>query len=620
MMKLFMAVCSVSLILVGCGGSSGDATSVETPLLNQGQPAVITDTNANNGANPNSSTNPNQPSVLRTLVSDARVITPDVQKYDLLELDVTLTADFNNPFDLREIDLMANFIGPNGEQMAVPGFWDAQSRWLIRFLPPSAGEWQYNITAQDTRGLSAPFAGRVMVGDSDLRGWLLPGDQVNPDYSQRYLAYKDGTPFYGVGHADAFAVSFNNNITRNLDFVVDDMREANENYIVYWPYFYFSPVEDNFDSYDVSNLLTMDTFVARFDAENLHMVYTLWDHNQLRGESHPWGPGNWFGSNGFSDLTSAFDFFTNAEAWEWQKNLYRYTIARWGYSPSIAMWQTVSEINGTNSHENTNIWHERMNQYFIDNDPYHHPTTASMSGDVTWDRGHAAMDIPQVHIYEDLLSSNRSNQTLAPGLVIETAEVIAGYTADMWLLEEKPNWIGEYGVLNNTTASSDYPELFHNALWAGLVSGAAMTPAEWNDFFDWGVMTTDMKNHMRFFSVFIQDVPLVVWDPTPLSIDTNGQLISAWGLTSNSGTIIWGLDTTHKGQGIDTIRAQRAERSNVTLRLGGLAAGEYQVNPFNTWTGQNMPSYTFICDVTPQGCSLILPSFTSDIALKLQRL
>ena len=98
-------------------------------------------------------------------------------------------------------------------------------------------------------------------------------------------------------------------------------------------------------------------------------------------------------------------FFTSEEAWAWQENFYRYIIARWGYSPAIGMWQTVSEINGTNAYDQTDPWHKKVNDYFVANDPYRHPTTASKSGggsDIPWPEGHRVMDAPQVHIYDPL--------------------------------------------------------------------------------------------------------------------------------------------------------------------------------------------------------------------------
>lgn len=97
-------------------------------------------------------------------------------------------------------------------------------------------------------------------------------------------------------------------------------------------------------------------------------------------------------------------------------------------------------------------------------------------------------------------------------------------------------------------------------------------------------------------------------------------MFQAWGLTSDEGTIIWGLDTTHRGENIDVIRARRTLRDSVSLQLNGLAPGEYEVRPFDTWTGNNLPAYPFICSNDSQGCTLELPAFTSDIALKLHPL
>ncbi len=167
--------------------------------------------------------------------------------------------------------------------------------------------------------------------------------------------------------------------------------------------------------------------------------------------------GHWqLGQNGFNQLGDLQSFFTSPEAWAWQENFYRYIIARWGYSPAIGMWQTVSEINGTNAYDQTDPWHKKVNDYFVANDPYRHPTTASSraaAADISWPEGHKVMDAPQVHIY-DPLNNNP----------VGAASVLAQWTSTMWNEAAKPNWVGEFG----TPGDAYYPELFHNSIWAAL--------------------------------------------------------------------------------------------------------------------------------------------------------
>jgi hypothetical protein len=388
----------------------------------------------------------------------------EVPRYEALELTVDLEATYANPYDAREIALDGLFTAPDGSEWRVPGFWDGDGSWRLRFTPSQEGEWRYAVTAQDASGASQPAEGAFQVTASDRQGWLQVGSWLDPAYSPRYLVYHDGTPFYGVGHADALNILIDGfNLERGVG-LFEDMQAAGENYVVWWPFYAMSPVNNSYDDYAVQNLKVIDTIVRSAEQRGIHLVFTLWDHPQLRDGTHAWGDGRWAATNGFRKLGGIDSFFSDDEAWAWQENLYRYMIARWGYSPAIGLWQTVSEINGTNAYAQTDLWHERVNAYFVANDPYRHPTTASKSGDVDWLAGWQAMDVPQVHLYE-----------FDDGAVAAAA-VIADWTADMWNAAEKPNWIGEFGV----TDAAQYPELFHNAIWAALGAGAAMTPAEWN--------------------------------------------------------------------------------------------------------------------------------------------
>lgn len=164
------------------------------------------------GCNRTATPAPLQPTPTAASAADLPAITavqldqPSVPRYESVEMTVTLAAKYSNPFDAREVSLDGVFDGPGGLEMKVPGFWDGVSAWKMRFTPSVEGEWKYQLTVKDSRGVSAPFAGSLTATASNLHGWLQAGNWVNPSDSGHYLVYQDGTPFYGIGHCDAWTI------------------------------------------------------------------------------------------------------------------------------------------------------------------------------------------------------------------------------------------------------------------------------------------------------------------------------------------------------------------------------------------------------------------------------
>lgn len=525
----------------------------------------------------------------------------DVPRYESIEITVDLVAEYSNPYDAREVALDGVFTGPDGLEMKAPGFWDGEGAWKIRFTPSQAGAWTYAVSVRDARGASLPVLGEINVTSSDKHGWIVPGNSYNADYSGHYLIYHDGTPFYGLGHAEALKILIDGFDEQEGVRLFDNMKAAGENYVVWWPLYSSSPVSGSYDDYSVPNLKVIDMVVKDAEEEGIHLIFTVWDHPQLRDDQHPtWEAGNWE-MNGFSKLGSLSDFFVTDESWAWQENLYRYLVARWGYSPSIGMWLTVSEINGTNALEQTDAWHARVNDYFAANDPYRHPTTASKSGEEDWPEGHAIMDAPQVHLYDF-------------DDVVGAAQHIADWTSRMWDREEKPNWIGEFGVPDNRY----YPELFHNSIWSALASGASMTPAEWNGSGAWGRMTPEMSADISRLAEFVKELPLARWNPTKIEISSSDPEVRAWGLAGQEGGLFWVQDFSLDGQPVEEVRASMPERSGVRVGLRGVAPGAYAILPFDTWQGVYLDPIDVECS-EGEPCNIPLPDFKSDMAFKILR-
>ena len=526
----------------------------------------------------------------------------ELPRYESVEVTIGIEAEYSNPYDMREVSIDGVFIGPIGESMNVPGFWDGEESWKIRFTPSSEGTWTYGITVKDSRGQSLPSEGEFTVVPSSVHGWIIPGNSYDPSYSGHYLVHHDGTPFYGVGHCDALDILIDGFDIEDGVGLFDDMKAAGENYVVWWPMYTNSIVSSSYEDYSLGNMKVIDAVVKDAEKEDIFLIFTLWDHPSLRDDTHAWPDGNW-NRNGFSKLGDINSFFVSQEAWAWQENLYRYIIARWGYSQAIGMWLTVSEINGTNSYDQTDPWHKKVNDYFVAHDPYRHPTTASGSGEVDWPTGHMVMDAPQVHLYD-----------WKNGDVIGAAQISAEWTSRMWERAERPNWIGEFGV----TASSQYPELFHHAIWAALASGASMTPAEWNSGGSWGRLTPEMKADLSHLAMFVSDLPLAKWNPSPLNITASDSQVRAWGVAGSAGGLFWVQDFSLDGKPVDIVRSSMRLRTGVQLELQGLQAGSYRVMPYDTWQGQYLDSLEVTCTGNAV-CTITLPDFTSDIAFKIIR-
>lgn len=528
---------------------------------------------------------------------------PEVPRYESLEFTLALEAEYENPYDARQVRLDGIFTAPDGSEMKIPGFWDGQEAWRLRFTPSQEGAWRYQLTIADSRGASKPAEGTFNVTSSALHGWLQVGNMVDPSYSPRYFATHDGTPFYGLGYCEALNIMIDRFVAGRGVVLFENMQAAGENYVVWWPLYSNSPISSSFDDYSVPNMTTIDMVVADAQEKGLFLVFTIWDHPQLRDNTHAWGDGRWAASNGFRKLGDLNSFFVSDEAWAWQENFYRYIIARWGYSPAIGLWQTVSEINGTNAYAQTDPWHAKVNKYFVENDPYRHPTTASQSGDVEWSAGHRLMDVPQVHLYD---FPNRDS--------VAAAEILARWTMQMWDQTEKPNWVGEFGVPGNDA----YPELFHNSIWAALASGAAMTPAEWNSGGSWGRPTEEMKADMTRLGRFVADIPLVKLNPTRLELASSDPQVRGWGLAGSEGGLFWVQDFSLEGKPIADMRSSQTVRQGVSVEIAGLSAGTYFISPYDTWQGLYLAPIEVTC-AAGQTCLIPLPDFRADMAFKIER-
>ncbi|MBX3050672.1 MAG: DUF4038 domain-containing protein [Caldilineaceae bacterium] len=113
----------------------------------------------------------------------------------VFETSFTSSTQYSAP--IRDIVLTFTFTGPGGARAVVPGFWDGNDTWRVRFSPPAPGEWHYTSQASDAsnaglHGQSGTFAAPEYTGDLPL----LAHGPIRASADGTHLIHADGTPFF----------------------------------------------------------------------------------------------------------------------------------------------------------------------------------------------------------------------------------------------------------------------------------------------------------------------------------------------------------------------------------------------------------------------------------------
>lgn len=581
--KALVAVGTFAIFVSGCGPSTEDVTTT-SPLIVDTVPE-------------------NLPTIEGVTVDKHQL-----PEFDTVTITVNLTAEYTNPFDAREVRLDAEFMGPSRETMLMPGYWDPRTNsWQIRFAPTEPGEWGYRITVTDHRGESPMWQDNITATDSASHGWIVKGSDFNPALSSRYLVHADGTPFVGIGHS----------AQRHLLDVGGGAEEfglmrANNQNIVHWaPFDGNSFFQSSYTSYEKTQLSQIDGVMSLAAENDLMIVLSIWSRRLLRTNAHELGDGRYIGHNGFSrDFRNVEEFFTDPEAWEWQKNLYRYMIARWSAMKSLGVWELVEFATSTAAYENFDPWFEEVVEFFRETDPYRHPVSAARGWDTSVPTSPPDLDWPEGHQLLDVATSALFD--FWDGDILGGAIYIADTTKQMWDRVEKPVWISEYAMIGD----HNYPEMSHYASWAGLASGGAMIPFEVSEVnSSYGTLTPEMRADFKRLAEFASFLDMATWDPVPVTITSNQSQIRGWGLVGDGGGAAWILDTTMAGRRINDLRAYADDRVGVRVTIEMPRLGTYPtVFVYDPWLGDDV--WTGPVDCQDGTCEIDLPAFHSDLAIR----
>ena len=492
-----------------------------------------------------------------------------IGKYEKFELVLELEElTYQNPYDPEEAAISAYFLYDGEDTLWVNGFYDNYEgidTWKIRFSPNKIGQWEYRVYVTDVDGTVMSEILNFTVQDSEYHGWIKTSSE-----NQHYFVHDDGKPFYGVGVYYPWGIT---------EIGLDNLVDNGANYFAYWNGNYdFDGGRHQIESartgigyYDQPKCGRIDQILDWAEARDLKMQFAVWPHDVL--DETVWGYNGW-ADNAFKYVCDAKDFYTDSTSWEYQKKLYRYIIARWGHSRSMAVWELVNEVHGTDGwvHGDQVLllnWLENTHNYFKELDPYDRPTTIDKGR--VWPDAFAITDMPNVHLYEQAWPELYPNDHFRSSLY-----TYANVSKDYYTSYEKPGIMGEAGggshmfFGNIQLGTDDYTQIYHNALWASWSNGLAVTPVWWSVSQGW--MDTDDLQQLKIFSDIAKDINYAEFD----SLKPSDFIVN------NADGFFMESDT----MGFGWVRAiENAQINGADMSIYGLYNGTYKLSWMDTWTG-----------------------------------
>jgi hypothetical protein len=95
-----------------------------------------------------------------------------------------------NPF--VDVELAADFTDQQNKRLRVPGFYDGDGRYVVRFSPPTPGEWKYRTSSNAPALHDRTGAVTVASAKEGNHGPVVVKNGF-------HFAYADGTPYRPIG-------------------------------------------------------------------------------------------------------------------------------------------------------------------------------------------------------------------------------------------------------------------------------------------------------------------------------------------------------------------------------------------------------------------------------------
>src|SRR3990172_2913677 len=394
----------------------------------------------------------------------------EVPRYAKFEITLDLEASYANPFDPDEVRVDGIFISPGGQTLVQPGFYyqayqvsgkdgfetytpRGDPAWKVRYAPREVGLYRYYVRVTDRNGVAQSNPGAFQTVNSSNPGFIRVSERNN-----RYFEFSNGKPFIGFGLNIPWW-QFQGRRLSTYEYYLDRMSAHGANLARAWmtnsgrAQDWILSIQDNQlgGKYNLEEAWASDNILEMAERRGVYFLLTLEDVNQY---TYNW-PTNLYNRLLGGPLTYRSEIFTNSDARRYQERVFRYILARWGYSTNILSWELFNEIDELQWSDREHwdrgamvAWHEAMARYIISLDSHRHLVNTSTGSFKTHPDlyGLPEMDFAQIHFYFvpgccDYAPSDPAGRDMAE-LTRYYAHRVYGSVIG------KPALIGEWGLLN----------------------------------------------------------------------------------------------------------------------------------------------------------------------------
>lgn len=443
---------------------------------------------------------------------DIRPGSSEVRTFDLFEVRFRLPDAYANPFDPDEIavDAIVAEEWDGGGTVSIPCFYTqdfkvltndlsdvtlpcGRPEWALRHSPLNPGRHSCRIVARDATGVctSSPVFFDALPGDP-ARGYV----RVRGSDPRRLEV--GGRVMFPVGH----------NIRSPFDTRMDDQfpwrLRRRESFLVYSRYFADmaaagedlaevwmcqwslglewaegTPRYHGVGDYNLDNAWQLDQVLGMARANGVRVNLVLNNHGRAGlGYDAEWQGSPYNVANGGRlPEDEPLKFFSDEWAMKMQEHILRYTVARWGWDPTIFAWELWSELDlcgkmNANAHKDPRVvkWHKRMAGYLKGIDLRRHLVSTHISSD------YRAVGKELTSLDElDLCCVDAYHFNPSPMHIFR----LLAHTARDLAVYRKPVLVTEFGGSSMGGGLSHLRCELHAALWASSCTTLAATPLFW---------------------------------------------------------------------------------------------------------------------------------------------